>query len=221
MSLATFGSGGSEPYARALRHDDQVLYLRDARSESGSPSHAMDVSRWNEDADETDIALLSRAQGPVLDIGCGPGRMVKAAMSLGLTALGIDVSPTAVEMATAAGLTVLGRSVFDRLPREGAWGTALLVDGNIGIGGDIPTLLARCAELIAEDGDVIVEVHDDPWRDHAYDGTVVDIRGHQSAAFPWAEIGRDSLAEKASRVGLRLAQDWETDGRCFCRLVKA
>ena len=36
----------------------------------------------------------------------------------------------------------LRRSVFDPLPGEGRWGTALLLDGNIGIGGDPRALLA-------------------------------------------------------------------------------
>jgi SAM-dependent methyltransferase len=218
--LATFGSGGEEPYARALRRDDQMLYLRDARSDSLAPSYAMDVSRWSDDADETDVSLLASATGAVLDIGCGPGRMVKAAMGLGLAALGIDVSPTAVEIAREAGLMVLHRSVFERLPREGAWGTALLVDGNIGIGGDPTTMMRRCAELIADDGSIVVEVHSDPQRDLSYDGTVVDMHGYQSDEFPWAEIGRAALERRAYPLGLELEESWETDGRSFCRFVK-
>jgi SAM-dependent methyltransferase len=220
-ALATFGSGGGEPYARALRRDDQVLYLRDVDSDSLTPSRAMNVSRWNDDADAADIGLLEGIRGAVLDIGCGPGRMVRAAMHRGLTALGIDVSDTAVEIAREGGLMVLNRSVFERLPREGLWGAALLVDGNIGIGGDPSALLARCAELIADDGVVVVEVHTDPERDHMYDGTVVDIRGHQSAAFPWAEIGQAALVRRAEAFGLALDQAWETDGRFFCRLARA
>ena len=217
--FATFGSGGAEPYARALRRDDQVLYLRDIESDSLTPSRAMDVSRWNDAADAADLGLLDGINGAVLDIGCGPGRMVRAAMHRGLTALGIDVSETAVEIARESGLMVLNRSVFERLPREGLWGAALLVDGNIGIGGDPSALLERCAELIAPTGVIVVEVHDDPLRDHMYDGTIVDIRGHQSDAFPWAEIGDIALARRAERIGLRLDQSWDTDGRSFCRLA--
>ncbi len=220
-AFATFGSGGAEPYARALRRDDQVLYLRDVDSDSLTPSRAMDVSRWNDAADAADLGLLDGIRGAVLDIGCGPGRMVRAAMHRGLTALGIDVSETAVEIARESGLMVLNRSVFERLPREGLWGAALLVDGNIGIGGDPTALLERCAQLIASDGVIIVEVHAEPLRDHMYDGTVVDIRGHQSDAFPWAEIGETALVHRARRLGLRLDQAWETGGRSFCRLARA
>jgi len=219
--FATFGSGGAEPYARALRRDDQVLYLRDVESDSLTPSRAMNVSRWNDAADAADLGLLDGINGAVLDIGCGPGRMVRAAMHRGLTALGIDVSETAVAIARESGLMVLNRSVFERLPREGLWGAALLVDGNIGIGGDPSLLLERCAELIDPSGVIVVEVHAEPLRDHMYDGTIVDIRGHQSAAFPWAEIGETALARRAERIGLRLDQAWVIDGRAFCRLANA
>ena len=219
--FATFGSGGAEPYARALRRDDQVLYLRDIESDSLTPSRAMDVSRWNDAADAADHGLLDGINGAVLDIGCGPGRMVRAAMHRGLTALGIDVSETAVEIARESGLMVLNRSVFERLPREGMWGAALLVDGNIGIGGDPSCLLERCAELISADGVIVVEVHSDSLRDHMYDGTIVDIRGHQSDAFPWAEIGETALIRRAEQIGLQLDQRWEIDGRFFCRLANA
>ena len=34
------------------------------------------------------------------------------------------------------GATVLQRDIFGPLPGEGRWGTALLFDGNVGIGGD-------------------------------------------------------------------------------------
>ena len=49
--------------------------------------------------------------------------------------LGVDISRTAVARVRQAGASALHRSVFDPLPGQGRWGTALLADGNIGIGG--------------------------------------------------------------------------------------
>ena len=221
LAVATFGSGGAEPYARALRRDDEVLYLRDARAGSSVPHSTMNAARWSDDADATDIALLRGVTGPVLDIGCGPGRMVRAANDLGLVALGIDVSPTAVAIARSAGLQVREVSVFDMVPLEGSWATALLVDGNIGIGGDPSALMARCRELICADGSIVVEVNGDALRDDVFVGTLADIRGGQSDEFPWAEIGRTALARRATLVGLRLAAAWVADGRSFTRFVRA
>ena len=157
----TFGSGGAEPYAEALRRNDAVtLLLRD--DDLGAASHStMDVARWNAGADDADLTLLRSVAGPVLDIGCGPGRMVRAALDLGLEVLGVDVSPTAIEIASEARLPVLERSVFDALPDEGEWQTALLVDGNIGIGGDVRAMLSRCRELLTATGEIVVELHPD------------------------------------------------------------
>ena len=97
----------------------------------------MAAERWADDPDAADLTTLIGLAGPVLDIGCGPGRMVRAALDAGLAALGVDVSAAAVAHCRDAGLPVLHRSVFDRMPHEGRWWGALLLDGNIGIGGDV------------------------------------------------------------------------------------
>lgn len=220
MSLveATFGAGGAEPYAGALR-DGELLYLRDVRARSTNRV-TMDVSRWNADADQADLTLLARVTGPVLDIGCGPGRMVRAAMRLGMHALGLDVSAAAIAMAGALGGSYHQGSVFDSVPAEGIWQTALLVDGNVGIGGDIPALLARCRDLLAPSGEIVVELHTDPDHDDNYLGQIVDSYGGASASFPWAEIGRRPLLALLPGLSLRRVQLWEIDGRSFCRLAK-
>ncbi len=215
MSLATFGSGGAEPYARALRREEETLYLH---AHDGTRSR-FDVSRWTEDADAVDRAVLRRAHGPVLDVGCGPGRMVKAAAARGMKALGVDVSPVAVEIVRAAGLPVHLGSIFDTIPHEGSWSTALLLDGNIGIGGDPVALLARCRDVLRSTGDIIIETHPDASRDRAYRGSLVGQDGRVSDTFPWAEVGRAAIAAHAADAGLRVAQSWGADGRYFSRLL--
>jgi len=223
---ATFGSGGAEPYARALRHEGLLQLVR-ATGGAGRPAsppaagdadEAFDVARWSADADAADLTTLDDETGPVLDIGCGPARMVRAAVDRGLTVLGLDVSPTAVAMAREAGLPVAGGSVFDPLPREGQWNLALLLDGNVGIGGDPTALLTRCAEILTSTGSIVVETAPEASLDDSYEAHVVDDQGHASATFPWAEVGREALHRHAKRSGLRVAQTWSVDGRTFCRL---
>lgn len=217
VSPRAFGAGGSEPYARALRSASaDVLYLQ----EVGRERSPMDVARWTAAADRVDLLLLASVTGPVLDVGCGPGRMVRAALELGLEVLGLDVSPTAVELARENGLPIFEGSIFDALPGEGRWQTVLLVDENVGIGGDVDALLARCGELMAPTGELVVELHPDDERDRRYTGRLVDPMGRESETFPWAEIGLSSIMKRAARLGFELGQAWSADDRSFCRLVK-
>jgi SAM-dependent methyltransferase len=219
---ATFGTGGSEPYARALRAaEPHVLYLEELRDDQSLSSSSMDFARWNGAADRVDIALLGSVRGPVLDVGCGPARMVRAAVGMQLEVLGLDVSSTAVELGAAAGLPMYEGSVFDFVPNEGLWHTVLLVDGNIGIGGDVSVLLARCAQLISFDGEVVVELDSNPARDHTYTGRLVDIHGGSSESFPWAEVGLSGVGRRAAGAGLTLRQAWSAGSRSFCRLAKS
>ncbi|MCU1424181.1 MAG: hypothetical protein JWM51_472 [Microbacteriaceae bacterium] len=215
-TTATFGAGGAEPYARALRRGDTVQLVP---SDQETLKTTMDVARWNADADLIDLSLLCAVTGPTLDVGCGPGRMVRAALDLGMEVLGVDVSPTAIEIAENAGLPVLERSVFEPLPREGEWQTVLLVDGNVGIGGDVRVLLARCTELLTHGGEIVVELSADRNRDVTYTGTLVDSSGARSASFPWAEVGLTRLTALAPELGLDVRQAWELGERNFCRLA--
>src|SRR5215216_5046549 len=66
--------------------------------------------------------------------------------------LGLDLSPVAVRLARARGAEAIMRSVFADVPRDGTWRTALLLDGNIGIGGAPEALLARARALVAPGG---------------------------------------------------------------------
>jgi len=92
-----------------------------------------------------DKSILDRCEGPTLDIGSGPGRLTVALSERGIPALGIDITPYAVDLARSSGALVMLRDVFGRVPGTGRWTTALLADGNIGIGGDPATRRSRAA----------------------------------------------------------------------------
>lgn len=94
-----------------------ALVLRD--EEGHLLSH--DTGHWFGAATDDERALLTRLPATVLDVGCGPGRLVVALLELGVPALGVDTAPAAVAIAREHGASVLARSVFDRLPGEGRW----------------------------------------------------------------------------------------------------
>ena len=119
---------------------------------------ADNCQRWLGEAAAEDERLLDQAVGPVLDIGCGPGRHVLALARRGVDCLGIDVTPSAVRLARSRGATVVEGSIFDPVPRAGIWATGLLLDGNIGIGGDPVALLTRVASVLRPGARILVEL---------------------------------------------------------------
>ena len=90
------------------------------------------------------------------------------------------------------GATVLQRDLFGPLPGEGRWATALLFDGNVGIGGDPARLLTRCRQLTADGGQVVAEVQPPgtSWRRLT---AWFERDGERSESFAWAVVGADAL----------------------------
>ena len=78
-----------------------------------------------------------------------------------LQALGVDVVEEAVHLTRRRGAPAVVADVFEAVPEEGRWGTALLADGNVGISGDPTHLLRRVRELLRPEGRVVVEVSAD------------------------------------------------------------
>ena len=205
------------PYEHALRTSAGPLMLRDL----GRPrSVQVDVERFLSEPDAAETALARLLPGPVLDIGCGPGRMVRAAIDTSHRALGVDVSGAAVAIARDRGLPAVRRSVFEPLPDEGEWGSALLLDGNIGIGGDPARLVSRCTQLLRGAGRLIVETHPDGRRDHRFHGVLSDAAGTAGPPFPWAEVGHRALRRHARSAGLELVREWQAVGRRFAEYAR-
>lgn len=164
----------------------------------------LEVHRWHAEIDEAEHALLPSLPDPVLDIGCGPGRVAAALAAMGRVALGIDPEPRAVALALGRGAVALERSVFDPLPGEGRWGSALLLDGNIGIGGDPVRLLRRVRGLLAPRGWVVAEVLAPQCSTELL---TVRVEARSGGAvgpwFPWARVAAADFPALALESGLR------------------
>jgi SAM-dependent methyltransferase len=173
----------------------------------------LEADRWLH-ATPGDKSLLDRCAGPTLDIGSGPGRLTVALAERGIPALGIDITPYAVGLARSSGALVMLRDVFGRVPGTGRWGTVLLADGNIGIGGDPEALLRRVRELLAPDGRALVEL-EPPGKPLRQEKVRLCHAGSASAWFPWAYVGADHITEVAKEAGFGDVETWSVDNRWF------
>jgi SAM-dependent methyltransferase len=181
------------------------------------------VDRWHGPLEPALRGLLDRCAGPTLDLGCGPGRVTAALAGRGVPALGVDVCAEAVRATRRRGAAALRRDVFAALPAEGHWAHLLLLDGNIGIGGDPVALLRRCARLLRPGGTALVELAGPGvgvWRGRAR--LVTSAAGRpteRGPSFRWARLGVDAVDPVAEAAGLSPGTVLRRGGRWFTELV--
>ena len=174
----------------------------------------LDLREWARPADHVERAVLGNIVGPVLEIGCGPGRLVAALAEAGTPALGIDVTPLALELAAQHGAPIMARSIFERVPGEGRWPSVLLVDGSIGIGGDPVVLLRRVRQVLAPRGVALVEVLGPGFAASLGHARIERDAGCFSS-IPWATLGIDHVDEVAVCAGFALERVHCIGGRWF------
>jgi SAM-dependent methyltransferase len=190
----------------------------------GGPLHLHDadgaeldlpLARWLGHPDAAEEAVLRRARGPVLDVGCGAGRHVLALQRRGVGVLGVDVSPDAVRLARSRGARAVHGSVFDAV--DGRFRTVLLLDGNLGIGGDPVALLRRTHELLTAAGAVLAEVGE-PMAGSRRLALRLRLAHEVSNPFPWAVVGGADAEALAGASGFAVADRWRARGRWFVEL---
>ncbi|HEY7048468.1 MAG TPA: class I SAM-dependent methyltransferase [Jatrophihabitantaceae bacterium] len=126
-----------------------------------------------------------RDRGPVLDVGCGPGRVTGYLAKVGLDVRGVDLSPRMIEHA---------RCLHPGLRFDVASATDLgLADGSLGgiLGwwslfnlprAVLPAVLARFARALVPGGHTIIATHvgeEDVLRTEAYGGVPVRWTTHR------------------------------------------
>lgn len=174
---------------------------------------------WMGHVAPADDMILSWAEAPVLDIGCGPARHATELAARGVPALGIDISGPALEVARLRGAPVLERCVFDRVPAAGRWATALLLDGNIGIGGEPDVLLRRVRGLVRPGGSILVDMAADLDAEGGASSARIEIGDETGPWFDWHVVHQHDLDAIADSAGVSVVRRWEGHGRHFAVLT--
>jgi hypothetical protein len=91
------------------------------------------------------------------------------------------------------------------------------MDTNVGMGGDVAALLARCMRLVIPGGLIICEVDGVPGR-HEVHSIVLRNQHATSPPLPWSRIGTSALIEVAKSLDLLLMEEWTSGGRAFVAL---
>jgi SAM-dependent methyltransferase len=175
------------------------------------------LDRWLGPVDDADALVLDQAEAPVIDLGCGPGRHAAALRAARIGALGVDLSPVAISIARRRGAAVVLADLFTAVPHAGRWRTALLLDGNIGIGGAPEVLLRRARELLSPGGAALVEL-DAPGAPTYRTRVRLEAPDVVSDWFSWARVGVDGIGALADAAGLDAGEPFEAGGRWFLRL---
>jgi SAM-dependent methyltransferase len=211
---ATYPVRGSDPpYVRADLLYGRLLATAAQHALGGGPPprarvrsvdgtlEPLPLDRWLGGLDAADAAAAALAAAPVLDLGCGPGRHLAALHAAGKRALGVDLSPVAVRLARRRGAAAIPGDVFGSVPGAGRYRTALLLDGNVGIGGSPALLLRRTRELLAPGGGALVEL-DPPGAPTVRTRIRLEAPGVVSEWFAWARVGVDGIGELAAAARL-------------------
>jgi hypothetical protein len=100
-------------------------------------------------------------------------------------------------------VAVAHQDLFHPIPEEGGWDTALVADGNVGIGGDPVRVLTRAREVAHPAGRVVVELSR-PGTGLRVDRVHLRVGELRSSTFSWARVDPDRIGDVAGLAGLRV-----------------
>ena len=184
--------------------------------DEGGRARTLPVDVWLGRAGAVDERVLDRARGPVLDVGCGPGRHVHALARRGVLGVGVDVSPVAV--ASPAGAARGVRGVDLRSPAGG---------GELGQRAAARRqhrhrrrLRTRCCGVSPDCSHRAGPCSSSSTRRASAScasACAWSTATRASEWFAWAQVGADAVDGPARAAGLRVRARWHDGDRWFAR----
>jgi SAM-dependent methyltransferase len=117
-----------------------------------------------EDWDPIDRKSMEYVKGRVLDIGCGAGRHSLYLQKMGLSVLGIDSSPLAIEVCKLRGLKQARVMPIEELNfKPNSFDTVIMLGSNFGLLGSFEKakrLLKKLHKMTSENGLIIASTRD-------------------------------------------------------------
>jgi SAM-dependent methyltransferase len=161
-------------------------------------------------------ALLALARGTVLDVGCGPARHARYLQQRGMRALGLDRSAGALAVARSLGLRHALHADALAGPLPSGLGTALLLDGNLGLAGSLQgarQILGRLASACLPGGRLLVGGRAPAGATVRRLVLRVEYRGAVGPWFAWMQLSLAGMATLAASAGWRPETAVETGPR--------
>ena len=161
---------------------------------------------------------LKLATGRILDVGAGAGSHSLILQKQGFDVEALEISPLAASVIADRGVKKVINSNFYTFSTTRRYDTILLLMNGAGLAGrlaGVPRLLDRCKELLAPDGQIIMDTTDfaHVYRDlqlappaDRYIGEVLytwEYKGVCSQPFWWVFVDPATLTNVAAQQGLR------------------
>lgn len=169
---------------------------------------------------ELERRALTMAQGRTLDVGAGSGSHALWLQERGADVTAIDISPLAVEVMRERGLRHAKLANFYDLPADERYDTIIMLMNGAGIAGTADNLdifMNKVRDLLADGGQALIDSSDIIYLYEEEDGSAVipmdryygdleyafEFRGTSSETFPWVFVDQQTLADAATRCGLK------------------
>lgn len=199
-STDVFGRIVYDYHRDRLRGEPSYLHP-DGRVTPADPAHQFEgFDRWS----RVERTALARAEGRVLDVGCGAGRHARWLQEQGHRVLGVDPSPDAVRAARERGVEAAAVAGMSDLPVDRArFDTVLVVGGGLGVC-DYPvgmrSVLADLYAVTSTDGRAVVDLEDPREVERAEPVDRWDGDESRRDVYAWPDDGPASYARRWFRV---------------------